>query len=120
MNPELQKFLEQSCPSVFPDGACIQHNDGWFLILFDLCGALEELGNVKAAQVKEKFGGLRFYYDLDVDPEDPGRNDLFDGVNQMIEAAEQLCAITCEDCGRSGRKVTRNGWTRTLCERCRP
>jgi hypothetical protein len=40
------------------------HDDGWFDLVWRLCEAIEALGpdeDFKVEQVKEKFGGLRFY-----------------------------------------------------------
>ena len=64
----------------------------------------EKIQQVVASQVKEKFGGLRFYYS--------GGDDVIDG---MVQLAEALSYVTCEDCGGLG---TRNntGYIRTTCE----
>lgn len=56
-----------------------------------------------ADQVKEKFGGLRFYHH--------GGDDFCDGVLSM---AENLSYRICEECGAPG-KVGGKGWIRTLC-----
>ena len=45
--------------SVMPFG--FEHDDGWFAIVDVLSGLLEPRG-VVARQVKEKLGGLRYYY----------------------------------------------------------
>jgi hypothetical protein len=58
---------------------------------------------VVVSQVKEKFGGLRFYYD--------GGND---NIRGMVGMAESLSAITCEQCGAPGDQ-RHDGWIRTLC-----
>lgn len=64
----------------------------------------EEIPQVVAVQVKEKFGGLRFYVD--------GGDDV---VHGMIRMAESWAAVTCEKCGNPG--TTRGGgWIRTLCD----
>ena len=64
----------------------------------------EELVPV-AAQVKEKFGGLRFYVN---------------GANEehynYISFAENMSYRTCEKCGNPGKLYT-NGWHTTLCEK---
>lgn len=56
-----------------------------------------------ATQVKEKFGGLRFYID--------GGNDEH---YALINFAELLSYNTCEVCGKPG-KANRNGWITTRC-----
>lgn len=55
-------------------------------------------------QVKEKFGTLRFYYQ--------GGDDYISG---MVSLAESLTAVTCEECGSTG-KQRGGGWVRTLCD----
>lgn len=55
-------------------------------------------------QIKEKFGGLRFYYD--------GGDREIDG---MVRMAESMSYRLCEVCGLPGRP-NREGWIRTLCE----
>jgi len=62
---------------------------------------------VRAVQVKEKFGGLRFYVN--------GGDDYIDG---LIGMAEDISLMTCEGCGNPG-KVGGNGWISTMCEPCR-
>jgi hypothetical protein len=59
---------------------------------------------VEAMQVKEKFGGLRFYYS--------GGDSYIDGVTAM---AESMSYVTCEECGKPGTQ-TSGGWIQTLCD----
>jgi hypothetical protein len=79
MRKELEQRLVERWPTWFNTGGDIrhtamprgfEHNDGWFDILWRLCEDLEPLvaefekaGRPKfeVLQVKEKFGGLRFY-----------------------------------------------------------
>ena len=58
---------------------------------------------VVAVQVKEKFGGLRFYYQ--------GGDDKIDG---MVRMAESWAAHSCEECGAPGTSGGK-GWIKTLC-----
>ena len=57
-----------------------------------------------AAQVKEKFGGLRFYV-----------NGATDKHWNFISVAENMSYRTCETCGAPGKTYT-NGWHTTLCD----
>jgi hypothetical protein len=59
--------------------------------------------HVRATQVKEKFGGLRFYVS--------GADEYVHGA---ISMAESMSYRTCEVCGSPG-KVYRDGWFTTLC-----
>ena len=65
----------------------------------------EEAAKVPVAvQVKEKFGGLRFYVERATDKQ-----------YDYITFAESMSYRTCEQCGNTGKLYT-NGWHRTLCE----
>jgi hypothetical protein len=100
----------------------VECGPGWRRLyepLLKLC----DLYGVEVMQVKEKFGGLRFYVN--------GTSDLDD----LIVAAERQSLRTCEDCGENGQtynseknvhepKATTgrsrtSGWIRTLCASCR-
>jgi len=65
----------------------------------------QPIPQVVATQVKEKFGGLRFYYN--------GGDEYIGGLIQMAELMSQQ---TCEVCGNHG-KIYTTGWHRTLCEK---
>ena len=60
----------------------------------------------RASQVKEKFGGLRFYMTH-------GTDEIFKLVNE----AEALSYKTCEECGKPGEGRS-DGWVHTLCDTC--
>jgi len=103
------------------------HGDGWFNIIDTLCSSIQhhsdqkrnrepfaglndeefdELHQPIAAQVKEKFGGLRFYI-----------SNGDDVVYGMISLAENLSSRTCEDCGAPGTP-RKGAWIRTMCDKC--
>lgn len=76
---------------------------GWAKLYEPLIACCEAEG-VTVAQVKEKFGGLRFYVD-------GGSYEL----HAAISKAERDSHYICEDCGEPG--VMRKGsWLRTLCD----
>lgn len=84
---------------------------GWDKIIAALDETLTNIDpNYSIAQIKEKFGTLRFYFGTQQE----------DKRWQMIGAvqmAEAMSAITCEDCGEQG--IERDGnWIRTLCDNC--
>jgi hypothetical protein len=58
---------------------------------------------VVVEQIKEKFGGLRFYYE--------GGDDQISG---MVRMAESWASHACEECGAPGTSGGK-GWIRTLC-----
>jgi hypothetical protein len=59
---------------------------------------------IKVEQIKEKFGGLRFYYQ--------GGDERISG---LVDMAETWAGHTCETCGNKGERRT-GGWIRTLCD----
>jgi hypothetical protein len=67
-----------------------------------------QIPQVVAAQVKEKFGGLRFYV---------SGGDVH--TSAMINFAESLSYKICEDCGRTDELVAigGKGWIKTTCPR---
>ena len=93
---------------------------GWYQILYDLSVAIESIAqNMKQngvtegqlpliVQVKEKFGGLRFYL-----------SNHTAEIDDLITAAEEKAAITCEMCGKPGQLINDSGWYRTVCSACR-
>jgi hypothetical protein len=95
---------------------------GWLPIIDDLCGAIQEYidkttiyirnepqkpEQVTCFQMKEKFGGLRFYTG--------GHDDIVEG---MIELAEYLCDNTCDECGSRNDLGKTSGWISVKCRNC--
>lgn len=62
---------------------------------------------VEASQIKEKYGGLRFYTN--------GHDDRIDG---MIWLAESMSYSICEECGSTNNVTQTKGWIISLCESC--
>jgi hypothetical protein len=60
-----------------------------------------------ATQVKEKFGGLRFYYSSGK-PEHA----------YYVRFAESMSYSICEDCGTTANVRRTTGWIRTICVPC--
>ncbi len=63
--------------------------------------------NVQVTQVKEKYGGLRFY--VSSAPEW-----YFDLIDYYEEKSETIC----EQCGENGKTRNNKGWLTTLCDDC--
>jgi hypothetical protein len=86
--------------------ACV--GEGWHQLVEDLIDDLIKLGwNRSIHQVKEKFGGLRFYIGGGSDP-------IFD----RIDIAEEESLKICENCGKPGMEHAKMGWIYTLCTVC--
>ena len=128
MKEELDKKLVKEFPLLYGDrhasvkstAMCwgFSCNDGWYRIIWDLSSRLEPLIQKfidenpatevypKASQVKEKFGGLRFYM-----------THANDEIRDLIGKTEALSYKTCEVCGQPGKERD-SGWIFTHCDDC--
>ena len=109
------KSMEEKYPKMFSQSyGGFAVGEGWWPILQALCSNIQHYLNWKnresevvpqvvVAQIKEKFGGLRFYYD--------GGDDQVTG---MVRMAEAWADKSCETCGSPGTSGG-NGWIKTLC-----
>ena len=88
-------------------------NPGWVPIVDALHAAVLDIDpDVKVDQVKEKFGGLRYYYGSD--------SERGDEIEALVREAESKCARTCEVCGEDAPKgpyAWGKYWINTLCEK---
>ena len=127
------KRLEESYPRAMRNVYCgVSISEGWYHIVESLVRNIQHhirwkrgmrardlikqrngeevevtkrVSHIEIHQVKEKFGGLRFYYQ--------GGDETVSGMVRMAEAwAEQ----SCEACGERGVS-RRGGWVRTLCDK---
>lgn len=129
---EFVSYLETKFPEMYSDVYCgIESVDGWQHIIISLSENIyshvknnnrmreslmkqnpyaydipEHLEFPKVAQIKEKFGGLRFYID--------GGDQYIRG---LIDMAEMWAANTCEICGERGEHRDDAGSLSTLCQK---
>jgi len=104
------KVLQEKYPDLLESIGCFECDIGWYDLLDDLLHNIKTKDpDIKVAQIKEKFGTLRFYVWSATD-------EIFD----MINTAEQRSGCVCERCGIEDETVkTRNGgWIYTLCDKC--
>jgi len=125
MSNEFEKYdafakqMEERFPRMFANpygGFCV--GEGWWPIIETLCSNIQShtdwwnknrenrpiVEQVVVGQIKEKFGGLRFYYQ--------GGDDQISG---MVRMAEAWANNTCENCGAPGKR-REGGWIKTLCD----
>ena len=135
MNKENTKKLLQKYPKIFRQHklpmseTCMCFlfccGDGWFIIIDELCSIIENYmeneslrleydknykpcEQIEAVQVKEKFGGLRFYTNYEPNY-----------ISGAIQMAEYMSYRTCEGCGSTNNVTqTTTGWIITLCAEC--
>lgn len=124
------KRMEETYPKMFAEpygGFAV--SQGWWPIIEKLCANIQshtnwknstrerllkdnthnqtipdEVPQVTVNQIKEKFGGLRFYYS--------GGDEQVSG---MVRMAEAWADVACEECGANGTRRS-GGWIRTLCD----
>lgn len=124
MKDELENKLVKDFPNLYkqvslsPEETCMcwgfECGDGWEKIIYDLSKKITDIDpNVEAVQVKEKFGGLRFYIG-------PVNKDSVDEVYKLIDEAVEESFKTCEICGTKENVSTKGAcWIKTLCDTCR-
>ena len=116
---ELDKYVESIDGLIngwYPDrepimNAPVSIGPGWYQLVYDLMNELLEAGwDRHIKQIKEKFGGLRFYIGS-------GNEKIWD----IISKYEKLSYTICEECGEPGelRRDGGNygGWFQTLCDK---
>ena len=130
MRPEQLKEFTERWPTWFDFNGDITRtamprgfegiHEGWRQILWDLYVALEPLvealnrklatqdpvSSFEVLQVKEKFGGLRFY-----------PNHHSDAIDECIQKAQEQAVKTCMECGQAG-KLRTSGWWHVTCDAC--
>lgn len=123
MRDELDKKLVEKFPKIFADRygsmqeTCMcwgfECNDGWYSLINSLCECIQHyldqsprIHQLKANQVKEKYGTLHFYSE--------GGDDY---TNGLISMTEYLSGSICECCGYPG-KLINNGWWKVRCQKC--
>lgn len=136
MKEELEKKLYEKHPKIFRqknfpmNQTCMcwgfSCGDGWYDLIDALCHAIqnridsrvqfskivkkqdcEPISQLEAVQVKEKYGGLRFY--------EQGGDEY---TNGLIAMAEYLSYYICEECGSTKDVTQTKGWIKTLCKHC--
>jgi hypothetical protein len=83
---------------------------GWDRIIDELILELNELpDDIEVLQIKEKFGGLRFYV-----------SGSSEKANRLISQYETYSYHICEVCGEfyTAKNRCKHGWWKTLCDKC--
>jgi hypothetical protein len=117
---EFFKWLENYKGPIAPMSFGISCHDGWYLLLDNLMGNIkihiehvnsynEKKIYLEIKQIKEKFGGLCFYYE-------GGDTE----IRGMVRIIESLSYSICEFCGTTHNVgKTKKRWIYTICEDCR-
>lgn len=94
--------LRAKYPDMFDKRCSNEAPSGWRNIINDMCERLSTIEGVPPiVQIKEKFGGLRVYFDT-IEPTD---------AEVIVANAERACEQTCDICGQAGKMlVSRHVW----------
>jgi len=128
MTPEKDAELCKKYPMLFAQrtadikescmGFGIECSDGWYDLIDELSAKIEAINEtlprkerIEAEQVKSKFGGLRMYVNS-------VPNSVSEEVFKLIDEAEHKSFEICEECGKPGKSIVKNGWVSTLCTKC--
>lgn len=113
MTPEKTNELVTKYPKLYSAHFWFECADGWYDLINDLSNQIQTyidqsgIEQVTASQVKEKFGGLRFYiYGGD------------DHIYELVKQAEGKSYTICEGCGVPGTRRSRRGWITCSCDDC--
>ena len=123
--------LIQEFPAVFQnmDNSAISSlPSGWYGIVKNLCEELtpilvEERSRItedpeqplfSVLQIKEKFGGLRFYFMMNTE-----NKELYDFVQTLVDIAEDKSYDTCQITGKVGKLCKKGSHYMTLSEEAR-
>jgi len=161
MNKKLELKLVEKYPVIFTEyggdirktcmGWGLTCGSGWFNLIDKLCEDITKLIGDKdikviAVQVKEKFGGLRFYHYMENKLSPFERLDNLiakimashllgrqyhkfykfrckffttrvEKIDDLISEAESKSYTICETCGKPG-ETRGGGWVRTSCDSC--
>lgn len=130
-HPDVLDVLIEKYPSVFKNmdaGSVDFLPPGWYGLMDKLCEDLSVLLDEERAktpekpdhplfsvmQIKEKFGGLRFYYMMNTENEE-----LHKKVTKLIDITEDTSYSVCEITGNPGI-LCKSGWHfHTYCEEIR-
>ena len=118
MKTKLKKILQEKYPTLYggrtididtlPIKSGLSVGDGWFYLIDVLSELIVENHSAAvAAQIKEKFGTLRFY--LRKYPKQLGY------VFGLTNIAQSLSEIICEECGKHGAMYC-DDWVCVRCE----
>ncbi len=107
---QIAKLVDKFLPNYYKS---VDVDEGWYQIVVDCDNLLTEIDpDYKIAQIKQKFGGLRYYFQ----PSSTEYNDqLWEKMNAVVHTYEDIASITCEATGNPGVLMkSSGGWLKTL------
>lgn len=110
---EMTALRERLMSRGAPHPANVGFLRGWAEMLSTLDGELIAIDpGYTIVQVKEKFGGLRYYFDTSEDLDEDAKIKM----RLLVDATEGRSYKICEECGEPGvLRKTANRWYFTAC-----
>jgi hypothetical protein len=110
--------LYNKYPKTLSNLSYFEISEGWKGLVDEITSKIETINNkyspssyIRAAQVKQKFGGLRYYISIEEIDEQDVRY-----VYDMIAEAEKRSFTICEYCGSPAKTSKDRTYVETLCD----
>lgn len=101
LNPVLARFIAEAPKEIWCD-------EGWWLLIAKCDMEVSAIDpEYTIFQIKEKFGGLRYYYS----PSSPIHTPKMD---EIVAKYERICSMTCEVSGKHGYLMKKSFQYKTL------
>ena len=116
------RYEEEGQQVILPMNFGFEIGPGWRHVIDSLCRKLKLIKDLTGCvcifdQIKEKYGGARFYHHVEGD--DGGNRDakiaktVCDIVENLVNSHEEYCDYVCDELGtnlHSGEKIVIGGW----------
>jgi len=108
LTEKIQEITKRISPSY---GQSIDVDEGWHSIVVSCYEKLCEIDPYHSIfQIKEKFGGFRYYFSTTVEGDALGR------MSRIVAEHEEMASKTCELTGKPGFLMQKGFRYKTLCE----
>ena len=110
---ECFETLKRDYPNAIGKLTYLETPIGWMQLITDCAKEIQaaiillpisQRDKFGAVQIKEKFGGLRWYV-----------NYSHESIDLIIKKYEKLSYKTCQVCGKEGKCINKKGWIATVC-----
>ena len=91
---------------------------GWRALCLSLDHDIAEMekagriSNFAVVQLKEKYGAMRMYYNVD------GSDEALDALSRLVDDYEHISTWTCAYCGAFPSTRVTQGWILPVCAKC--
>lgn len=105
---EFDYFDDKTCFSLFG----IECDKGWYGLINTIIEKIidynsSHIQKIEITQIKEKYGGLRFYITF-------GTDEIYDLIDECEDESYNICEI----CGSKENVFQTDGWIKTICKKC--